>query len=116
MRVWKQRYVAVNDSPVTPVTSAPVTKPSLVAQQQEIGALVLELLAAKLKASRAIADAAADPEWLKRHSPADVAPLAQWLDSTAFAIGDRLAGAADRQRTTDDPRPALAPAEAERAD
>lgn len=92
-RVWKQRYVTAD---VTPVTPAPtVRQPSLEAEKAQIGEAVLDLLRAKLKASQAVADAANDPEWRRAQSAAELAVFGQWLDSTAFAIGDRLAGASD---------------------
>ena len=92
VRVWKQRYVT---EAVTPVTATePTRRPALEAQKVHIGETILDLLRAKLKASQAIADAAADPDWLRRQPAAELAVLGQWLDSTAFAIGDRLAGAA----------------------
>jgi hypothetical protein len=92
VRVWKQRYVTGGDSPVTPVTPAPVVKPAIEAQHQRIGELVLELLSTKLEASQAVARAALDPEWRNRQTAAELAAFGAWLDSTAFAIGDRLAG------------------------
>lgn len=91
VKQWKQRYVteAVTDR-VT--VSPPVTRPTIERQQAEIGALVLDLLAAKLEASKAIAKAASDPAWLKQQAASELAALGEWLDTTAFAIGDRLAG------------------------
>lgn len=61
----------------------------------DIADLLLELLAAKLEASRAIADGAraamSNPAWLARQDAAGVAALGQWLDSSALDLGDRLA-------------------------
>lgn len=87
VRVWKQRYVTESVTP--PVT---VRQPSVERQQQEIGALILDLLAAKLQASAAIAKAASNEAWLRSQSGSELAVLGEWLDTTAFAIGDRLAG------------------------
>lgn len=66
--------------------------------REAIGELLLDLLAAKLEASRAVADAARaamnNPAWLARQSAEGVTTLADYLDRSAFALGDRLAGAA----------------------
>ena len=90
VKQWKQRYVT-GDVTAQPVR-APVQKPALEAQKAHIGETILDLLRAKLQASQAIAEAVADPGWLQRQSAAELAALGQWLDGTAFAIGDRLAG------------------------
>lgn len=89
VRVWKARFVTVSET--QHVAPAPV-RPTIERQQAEIGALVLDLLAAKLKASQAIAEAASDQAWLKQQAASELAALGEWLDTTAFAIGDRLAG------------------------
>ncbi len=90
VRQWKRRYVT---SDVTePVTRVTPQKPALEVQKAHIGETILDLLRAKLQASQAIAEAVADPDWLQRQSAAELAALGQWLDGTAFAIGDRLAG------------------------
>jgi hypothetical protein len=60
-------------------------------QRTQIGDAILDLLRAKLEASCAIARAVSDPAWLRTQSGSDLAALGEWLDSTAFAIGDRLA-------------------------
>ena len=101
VRVWKQRYVTVSDSELTsPVT---VRHPAIEAQQRQIGELVIDLLRAKLEASSAIAyHARHNPAWLDKQSASELAAFGQWLDATAFAIGDRLAGAAPRD-DSDDP-------------
>lgn len=90
VRVWKQRYVTGNVTDVTP----PVTpiQPALVAQKHYIGELIIDLFRAKLKASAALAEAVTDSVWLAKQSASQLAELGQWLDSSAFAIGDRLAG------------------------
>lgn len=85
VRQWKTRFVTSDSADV------PARKPTLEAQHASIGATVLDLLQAKLKASQALAVAVSDPEWLKRQSAAELAALGQWLDGSAFAIGDRLA-------------------------
>ena len=92
VKQWKQRHVVT--MPVTEsVTVSPrVTRPKLERQQAEIGALVLDLLAAKLEASAAIAEAVRDQAWLARQSASELAALGEWLDGSALAIGDRLAG------------------------
>jgi transposase-like protein len=91
VRVWKQRYVttpgALDVTPVTTVVTAPES-----GDHRTFGELVFDLLRAKLRASEAIARAAEDADWIKRQTGADVAALGQWLDASAFAIGDRLAG------------------------
>jgi transposase-like protein len=69
----------------------PVAVPAL-ASSHSIGALILDLLRAKLQASQAIATAAKNPAWLDRQSAADLATLGEYLDRSAFALGDRLAG------------------------
>lgn len=90
VRVWKTRYVtdAVTLQPAT----APIVRPSLEAQQRQIGEIILDLLAAKLEASAALARAVSDPEWLAKQSGSELAAIGGYLDSTAIAIGDRLAG------------------------
>ena len=101
VKMWKQRHVT---DPVTKTVTSNVTvRPALEAQQRAIGALVLDLLSAKLQASEAIAKAALDPEWRNRQPAAELAAFGAWLDSTAFAIGDRLAGrSAARDASADD--------------
>lgn len=96
VRVWKQRYVTVGvtgaPSHVTPdVTPPPPTGVPALATPHAIGGLLLDLLAAKLKASQAIARAAQDPAWLDKQSAADLAALGEYLDRSALALGDRLA-------------------------
>jgi hypothetical protein len=103
VRQWKARYVTagVTDTPahVTPgVTHEPPTAVPALATEHTIGGLLLELLAAKLQASQAIAQAAQSPAWLERQSAADLATLGEYLDRSAFALGDRLATAAQQQR------------------
>lgn len=96
VRVWKQRYV----TSVTPVvTNVTAQQPTMERQNHEIGTLIIDLLAAKLRASAAIAEAARQPEWLARQSGSELAALGAWLDATAFAIGDRLAHRANRDET-----------------
>jgi hypothetical protein len=90
VRVWKQRYVTPVVANVTPPVT--VRQPTLERQQHQIGELILDLLAAKLQASTAIAKAASDETWLRSQSGSELAALGEWLDTTAFAIGDRLAG------------------------
>ena len=120
VRVWKNRYVtgdsadhvtdaapAVTDAVTAVTPQQPKSRSAIEQQQLRIGALILDLLEAKLKASQAIAETALNAEWRSRYSPAELAELGQWLDSTAFAIGDRLAGAASRHAHDDraDPDP-----------
>lgn len=90
VRMWKTRYVAEDVAEAV----EPVARiyPAVERRKERLGELLLDLLAAKLEASQAIAQVAADPAWLKRQSAADLATLVGTLDSTAFAIGDRLAG------------------------
>jgi len=97
VRKWKERLdvpAVVTPGDVTPdvTVSRPVTRPRVEAQQREIGALILDLLAAKLEASAALARAASDPEWLRKQRGSELAALGAYLDATALAIGDRLAG------------------------
>jgi transposase-like protein len=98
VRQWKARYVTagVTDTPthVTPDVTLPTPQ---IGTQHEIGRLLLDLLAAKLKASQAIAEAASDPAWLDRQSAADLAQLGEYLDRSAFSLGDRLATAAQQR-------------------
>jgi hypothetical protein len=91
VRMWKTRYVASDVAPVAP--TQPLSKPVLEAQKVSIGEIILDLLAAKLKASQALAEAVNDPAWIRSQPAAELAALGQWLDGSAFAIGDRLAGA-----------------------
>lgn len=90
VRVWKNRYVTEPET-LRPVSSPPVQL-AHERQKQQIGELVLDLLAAKLKASAALAEAVSSPEWLARQSGSELAALGEWLDTTALALGDRLAG------------------------
>jgi hypothetical protein len=90
VRVWKARYVT--DSVTQRSASPAPQRPSVAAQQRQIGEIVLDLLAAKLEASAALARAVSDPEWLARQSGSELAAIGGYLDSTALAIGDRLAG------------------------
>lgn len=101
VRVWKQRYVTQSVTDVTPVTapSVPPVQLEKIRQQNRIGELVLELLAAKLEASQAIAQQANDVAWRKQQRAGELAAFGQWLDQSALALGDRLAGAG---RATDD--------------
>ena len=93
VKQWKLRYVTENVPAVPAVPAAvPIVKPKLEARQREFGALILDLLRAKLEASRAIAQAASNPQWLAEQPAAELAVLGQWLDASAFALGDRLAG------------------------
>lgn len=100
VRVWKVRYVT--DVVALRNDATALQKPSIQAQHHAIGELILDLLAAKLKASTAIAQAASDPAWQAKQTGTDLATLGEWLDTTAFAIGDRLAGG---RRTADDGEP-----------
>ena len=94
VKQWKSRYVT-GDVTKKPAR-VPIQKPTVEAQKAHIGETILDLLRAKLKASQAIAEAVSDPDWLTRQSAAELAALGQWLDGTAFAIGDRLAGGGGR--------------------
>jgi transposase-like protein len=103
VKSWASRLSAdapsASDTPRFASTDAPgdqaLAVPAL-ATEHTIGGLLLELLAAKLKASQAIAQAASDPAWLDRQSAADLAALGEYLDRSAFSLGDRLATAAQR--------------------
>jgi transposase-like protein len=90
VKAWRMRMQPAMQPP--PPLAAPQIQPLVEARKQHIGELVLDLLRAKLEASAAIAKAASDPDWLARQSGAELATLGSWLDATAFAIGDRLAG------------------------
>jgi transposase-like protein len=98
VRQWKARYVtaSVTDTPVfvTPGVTLPTPQ---IGTQHEIGRILLDLLATKLKASQAIAEAASDPAWLDRQSAADLASLGEYLDRSAFSLGDRLATATQQR-------------------
>jgi hypothetical protein len=63
---------------------APIVRPTVEAQQRQIGELVLDLLRAKLEASATIA---------RLVSTAELVSLGNYLDDTALSLGDRLAGA-----------------------
>jgi transposase-like protein len=89
VRSWAQRYASGRASVPQPVAT-PV-QPAVERQKVAIGETILALLEAKLNASRALAEAVRDPAWLKKQSAADLAALGAYLDTTAFAIGDRLA-------------------------
>lgn len=93
VKQWKSRYVTevVTDVP----DRVTVQKPALERQKTQLGEIILDLLAAKLEASKAIAEAARDPAWLRKQSATELATLGAYLDSTAFAIGDRLARSAN---------------------
>ena len=86
VRQWKTRYVT-SDSADVPAR----TPPSVAAQKASMGELIIECLRSKLQAIQAISEVATDPEWVKRQSAAELALFGQWLDSSALAIGDRLA-------------------------
>lgn len=98
VKKWAQRSRKLSP-PLSPEASPDVSparrivRPTLEAQQRQIGAIVLDLLRAKLEASISIAEAAQDPAWRARQSAAELAAFGEWLDRTAFALGDRLAGA-----------------------
>lgn len=96
VKQWRTRYVPADVPDAAPAASPPAApiRPTVVARQQRIGDLIIDLLAAKLEASRAIAHAASDPAWLQRQPAAELAALGDWLDASALAIGDRLAGRA----------------------
>ncbi len=101
VKKWKQRLVSPRTSPLSP-SNVPIVRPKIEAQQIAIGELILDLLRAKLQASAAIAKAARDPAWLAQQPAAELAALGQWLDASAFAIGDRLAGGARRDADEDE--------------
>lgn len=93
VKQWKFRHVPAsvpasvsNNVPIVPVRNVVAET-----QQRQFGELVLDLLRRKLEASEAIARAASDPAWIKQQTAAELATLGQWLDTSAFAIGDRLA-------------------------
>lgn len=105
VKSWSTRLDAdaspASDAPAYASTDAPGDLPTAVpalATEHTIGGVLLELLAAKLKASQAVAVAAQNKEWLARQSAADLAALGEYLDRSAFALGDRLATAAQQQR------------------
>jgi hypothetical protein len=89
VRQWKARFVTAD-----PADVPAHQKPSIAAQKASMGEVILDLLRAKLQASQSLAVVATDPEWVKRQSAAELAVFGQWLDSSAFAIGDRLANGA----------------------
>jgi hypothetical protein len=86
VRCWKRRELPRLVSPEMPLATVHGAT-----QRTQIGDAILDLLRAKLEASCAIARAVSDPAWLRTQSGSDLAALGEWLDSTAFAIGDRLA-------------------------
>lgn len=99
VRVWKQRYVT-KDAEIVTGNVTPV-QPLVETRKQQIGDLILDLLRAKLEASTAIAKAASDPAWLTEQSGSELATIGEWLDATAFAIGDRLAAGRSRDDATE---------------
>lgn len=107
VKSWKRRHVAPDDAPVAPddapvpTRQQPIVRPKVEAQKYAIGEMILDLLRAKLKASAALAEAASNPDWLREQSAAELATLGQWLDTSVFAIGDRLAGATPRDDSPD---------------
>ncbi len=86
VRQWKARFVTAD-----PADVPTHRKPVLEAQKASMGELIIGCLRSKLQASQAVAAVATDPEWVKRQSAAELAVFGQWLDASAFAIGDRLA-------------------------
>lgn len=103
VRSWKARYVEGVAKDATGETPPATLRPGVLERQKTyIGEAILDLLRAKLAASQAIATAVADPAWLKRQPASELAALGQWLDATTFAIGDRLAGAAQRRAADGD--------------
>lgn len=90
VRMWKNRFVTDSVTPnqeiVTPV------RPGVEQRQQVIGDLVIDLLRSKLEASAAIARAAANPKWIAKREAHELVAIGEWLDRTALALGDRLAG------------------------
>lgn len=105
-RDWKRNLKDRDQLPTLHPTENPtphptLRRPTVEAQQRQIGEIVLDLLRAKLEASRALAEIAQDAAWRARQPAAELAAFGQWLDSSALALGDRLAGAAPRDG--DDP-------------
>lgn len=95
VRSWKLRTVRTATEHATEhaTRNATIARPMVEAQQHAIGVIILDLLAAKLQASAAIARiATSNPEWVWKQSGSELAAFGQWLDNTALAIGDRLAG------------------------
>jgi hypothetical protein len=93
VRKWKERHVTPAVTARDPATVTVIARPTVEAQQRQIGELVLDLLRAKLEASATIARLVANPEWLAGKSPAELVSLGNYLDDTALSLGDRLAGA-----------------------
>ena len=91
VKSWKRRYVAPEIATMHPVAT-PAARPKVEAQHIAIGSLILDLLRTKLEASQAVAETANDLAWRARQSAAELAVFGQWLDASAFALGDRLAG------------------------
>ena len=97
VKAWRIRMQPAMQPP--PPLTSPQIQPLVEARKQHIGEIVLDLLRAKLEASQAIAKAAQNAAWIDRQSAADLAEFGDWLDRSAFAIGDRLAG---RSQPADD--------------
>lgn len=87
VRAWKARIVP---RLISPEMQQRATR-HVVVQRAQLGDTIIALLIAKLAASKAIAEAVQNPAWLATQSGSELAALGQWLDSTAFALGDRLA-------------------------
>lgn len=100
VRSWKLREVSAAPLQIDATQHATPAA----SQREHIGELVIELLRAKLEASQAIARATSNAAWLDRQSAAELALFGEWLDGSAFAIGDRLAGAGRRpEQRPDEP-------------
>lgn len=98
VRKWKERVVtSIVTDRVTPVTTI---RPTAERQQERIGDLVIRLLEAKLRASERLAEHITNnAAWLDEQTAGELAVLGEYLDRSAFALGDRLAG---RGRADDD--------------
>lgn len=93
VRQWKNRMDVTAD--VTQRDNRVTTHQPLVEQRQaRIGDLIIRLLEAKLRASERLAHHFTKAAWLDTQSAGELAALGQYLDQSAFAIGDRLAGRA----------------------
>ena len=108
VKTWKQRHVT---DLVTNVTASvadlvtepdPPRRPSLEAIQARLGQRVLELLEAKLTASKRLAEHVTRDEWLNKQSADAVADLGRWLDQTSIGILDRLLAAQQRPSALDE--------------
>ncbi len=103
VKMWKQRNVTalVTETDATAVTAVlPIRYPTIEDHQQRITTLIYELLAAKLEASKRLAEHT-HADWLNRQSAEGLAELGEFLDRTSAGMLTLLARPG-RSATDDD--------------